>query len=134
MDRIQYNCMFLSMKRKDIFSCFVFFQSSIDAPTTPKISKDQRDIFFPASFSTPCLLTNTHPISTQDGEAKLNKTPRPLLTQTHSTPTQIYCPPTSQPDQLQQRKTPSQPIASMAYLPHTGIAFTFESLFIFLSI
>ncbi|XP_056628426.1 calcineurin-binding protein cabin-1 isoform X3 [Triplophysa dalaica] len=94
-------------------------QSSIDAPTTPKISKDQRDIFFPASFSTPCLLTNTHPISTQDGEAKLNKTPRPLLTQTHSTPTQIYCPPTSQPDQSQQRKTPSQPIASMAYLPHT---------------
>ncbi|XP_057211777.1 calcineurin-binding protein cabin-1 isoform X3 [Triplophysa rosa] len=94
-------------------------QSSIDAPTTPKISKDQRDIFFPASFSTPCLLNNTHPILTQDGEAKLNKTPRPLLTQTHSTPTQIYCLPTSQPDQSQQRKTPSQPIASMAYLPHT---------------
>lgn len=96
-------------------------QSSSDAPSTPKFSKDQRDIFFPASFSTPCLHTNTHPISTQDGEAKLSKTPRPLLTQTQtpSTPTQIYCLPTSQPDQSQQRKTPSQPIASMAFLPHT---------------
>ncbi|XP_067269100.1 calcineurin-binding protein cabin-1 isoform X2 [Pseudorasbora parva] len=88
-----------------------------DAPTTPKFSKDQRDIFFPASFSTPCLHTHTYPASAQDGEAKLSKTPRPLLiqTQTHSTPTQIYC----QPDQSQPRKTPSQPIASMAFLPHT---------------
>ncbi|XP_056102870.1 calcineurin-binding protein cabin-1 isoform X1 [Rhinichthys klamathensis goyatoka] len=94
-------------------------QSSSDAPTTPKFSKDQRDIFFPASFSTPCLHTHshTHPASAQDGEAKLSKTPRPLLiqTQTHTTPSQIYC----QPDQSQQRKTPSQPIASMAFLPHT---------------
>ncbi|KAG1949200.1 calcineurin-binding protein cabin-1 isoform X4 [Pimephales promelas] len=90
-------------------------QSSSDAPTTPKFSKD---IFFPASFSTPCLHTHTHPASAQDGEAKLSKTPRPLLiqTQTHTTtPSQIYC----QPDQSQQRKTPSQPIASMAFLPHT---------------
>ncbi|KAK7135286.1 hypothetical protein R3I94_014062 [Phoxinus phoxinus] len=89
-------------------------QSSSDAPTTPKFSKDQRDIFFPASFSTPCLHTHT---PAQDGEAKLSKTPRPLLiqTQTHTTPSQIYC----QPDQSQQRKTPSQPIASMAFLPHT---------------
>uniref|UniRef100_A0A671TDN7 Calcineurin-binding protein cabin-1-like n=1 Tax=Sinocyclocheilus anshuiensis TaxID=1608454 RepID=A0A671TDN7_9TELE len=92
-------------------------QSSSDAPSTPKFSKDQRDIFFPASFSTPCLHTHTYPAPTQDGEAKLSKTPRPLLIQpqTHSTPTQIYC----QPDQSQQRKTPSQPIASMAFLPHT---------------
>uniref|UniRef100_A0A672P9Y6 Calcineurin-binding protein cabin-1 n=1 Tax=Sinocyclocheilus grahami TaxID=75366 RepID=A0A672P9Y6_SINGR len=92
-------------------------QSSSDAPSTPKFSKDQRDIFFPASFSTPCLHTQTYPAPTQDGEAKLSKTPRPLLIQpqTHSTPTQIYC----QPDQSQQRKTPSQPIASMAFLPHT---------------
>ncbi|XP_073675244.1 calcineurin-binding protein cabin-1 [Garra rufa] len=96
-------------------------QSSSDAPSTPKFSKDQRDIFFPASFSTPCLHSHTYPASTQDGEAKLNKTPRPLLIQpqTHSAPTQIYCPPSSQPDQSQQRKTPSQPIASMAFLPHT---------------
>nr|XP_055023492.1 calcineurin-binding protein cabin-1 isoform X2 [Misgurnus anguillicaudatus] len=95
-------------------------QSSSDAPTTPKFSKDQRDIFFPASFSTPCLHTHTYSVSNQDGEAKLSKTPRPLQTQTHSTPTQIHCPPTSQPDQSQQRKTPSQPIASMAFLPHTA--------------
>uniref|UniRef100_A0A9J8AIY7 Calcineurin-binding protein cabin-1 n=1 Tax=Cyprinus carpio carpio TaxID=630221 RepID=A0A9J8AIY7_CYPCA len=96
-------------------------QSSSDAPSTPKFSKDQRDFFFPASFSTPCLHTQTYPAPAQDGEAKLNKTPRPLLVQpqTHSTPTQIYCPPSSQPDQSQQRKTPCQPIASMAFLPHT---------------
>uniref|UniRef100_A0A671KPA2 Calcineurin-binding protein cabin-1 n=1 Tax=Sinocyclocheilus anshuiensis TaxID=1608454 RepID=A0A671KPA2_9TELE len=96
-------------------------QISGDAPSTPKFSKDQRDFFFPASFSTPCLHTHTYPAPTQDGEAKLSKTPRPLLiqTQTHSTPTQIYCPPSSQPDQSQQRKTPCQPIASMAFLPHT---------------
>uniref|UniRef100_A0A671KMI7 Calcineurin-binding protein cabin-1 n=1 Tax=Sinocyclocheilus anshuiensis TaxID=1608454 RepID=A0A671KMI7_9TELE len=99
-------------------------QISGDAPSTPKFSKDQRDFFFPASFSTPCLHTHTYPAPTQDGEAKLSKTPRPLLiqTQTHSTPTQIYCPPSSQPDQSQQRKTPCQPIASMAFLPHTGTA------------
>ncbi|XP_016094749.1 calcineurin-binding protein cabin-1-like [Sinocyclocheilus grahami] len=96
-------------------------QSSGDAPSTPKFSKDQRDFFFPASFSTPCLHTHMYPAPTQDGEAKLSKTPRPFLiqTQTHSTPTQIYCPPSSQPDQSQQRKTPCQPIASMAFLPHT---------------
>uniref|UniRef100_A0A8C1UIQ5 Calcineurin-binding protein cabin-1 n=1 Tax=Cyprinus carpio TaxID=7962 RepID=A0A8C1UIQ5_CYPCA len=91
--------------------------NSSDAPSTPKFSKDQRDIFFPASFSTPCLHTHTYTAPTQDGEAKLSKTPRPLLIQpqTHSTPTQIYCPPSSQPDQSQQQKTPSQPIASMAF-------------------
>ncbi|XP_059379840.1 calcineurin-binding protein cabin-1-like isoform X7 [Carassius carassius] len=96
-------------------------QSSSDAPSTPKFSKDQRDFFFPASFSTPCLHTHTYPAPTQDGEAKLSKSPRALLiqTQTHSTPTQIYCPPSSQPDQSQQQKTPSQPIASMAFVPHT---------------
>ncbi|XP_026058509.1 calcineurin-binding protein cabin-1 isoform X7 [Carassius auratus] len=96
-------------------------QSSSDAPSTPKFSKDQRDFFFPASFSTPCLHTHTYPAPMQDGEAKLSKSPRALLiqTQTHSTPTQIYCPPSSQPDQSQQQKTPSQPIASMAFVPHT---------------
>ncbi|XP_051510129.1 calcineurin-binding protein cabin-1 isoform X1 [Myxocyprinus asiaticus] len=96
-------------------------QNSSDAPSTPKFSKDQRDIFFPASFSTPCLQMHTYPISNQDVEAKLSKTPRTLLTQTqtHSTPTQIYCPPSSQPDQSQQHKTPSQPITSVAFLPQT---------------
>ncbi|KTG45535.1 hypothetical protein cypCar_00014159 [Cyprinus carpio] len=104
-----------------LFSVPSVSQSSSDAPSTPKFSKDQRDFFFPASFSTPCLHTQTYPAPAQDGEAKLNKTPRPLLVQpqTHSTPTQIYCPPSSQPDQSQQRKTPCQPIASMAFLPHT---------------
>ncbi|XP_026125473.1 calcineurin-binding protein cabin-1-like isoform X2 [Carassius auratus] len=92
-------------------------QSSSDAPSTPKLSKDQRDLFFPASFSTPCLHTHTHPAPAQD----LNKSSRPLLIQpqTHSTATQLHCTPSSQPDQSQQRKTPCQPIASMAFLRHT---------------
>uniref|UniRef100_A0A8C2GFY2 Calcineurin binding protein 1 n=1 Tax=Cyprinus carpio TaxID=7962 RepID=A0A8C2GFY2_CYPCA len=119
--------MLIKQVRKDasrlmaLFSVPSVSQSSSDAPSTPKFSKDQRDFFFPASFSTPCLHTQTYPAPAQDGEAKLNKTPRPLLVQpqTHSTPTQIYCPPSSQPDQSQQRKTPCQPIASMAFLPHT---------------
>uniref|UniRef100_A0A8C2JUE6 Calcineurin-binding protein cabin-1 n=1 Tax=Cyprinus carpio TaxID=7962 RepID=A0A8C2JUE6_CYPCA len=105
--------MLIKQVRKDasrlmaLFSVPSVSQSSSDAPSTPKFSKDQRDFFFPASFSTPCLHTQTYPAPAQDGEAKLNKTPRPLLVQpqTHSTPTQIYCPPSSQPDQSQQRKT-----------------------------
>uniref|UniRef100_W5K0X9 Calcineurin binding protein 1 n=1 Tax=Astyanax mexicanus TaxID=7994 RepID=W5K0X9_ASTMX len=68
-------------------------QNSSDAPITPKSSKEQRDIFFPASFSSPCL---------------------------HITPTQLYCQPVTPQDQSQPRTTHCQPIASMAFLPHTG--------------
>ncbi|KAI4883149.1 hypothetical protein NFI96_028036, partial [Prochilodus magdalenae] len=103
-------------------------QNSSDAPTTPKFSKEQRDIFFPASFSTPpCLHAHTHSLPTQDHETKLNKTPRPLHTHSHihshshtaSTPTQLYCQPPAQPDQSQSRTTHGHPIAGMAFLPHT---------------
>ncbi|XP_017323946.2 calcineurin-binding protein cabin-1 isoform X2 [Ictalurus punctatus] len=98
-------------------------QNSSDAPITPKSNKEHRDIFFPASVSTPCLHTHSQPVPVQEHETKLSKTPRPLHThsQSHtpSTPTQMYCPPPGQQDQSQPRTTPSQPIAGMAFLPHT---------------
>ncbi|XP_010874266.2 calcineurin-binding protein cabin-1 isoform X2 [Esox lucius] len=61
-------------------------QSAGDAPTTPKYTKDHRDIFFPSSLPTPVLLSHTacHPLSVQlqDSQAKLQheplgKVPRP---------------------------------------------------------
>ncbi|XP_072538504.1 calcineurin-binding protein cabin-1 isoform X3 [Salminus brasiliensis] len=102
-------------------------QNSSDAPITPKFSKEQRDVFFPASFSTPCLHMHTHPLPAQDHETKLSKTPRPLHTHSHthshphtpSTPTQLYCQPLAQQDQSQPRTTHCQPVAGMAFLPHT---------------
>ncbi|XP_066499706.1 calcineurin-binding protein cabin-1 isoform X2 [Hoplias malabaricus] len=101
-------------------------QNSSDAPMTPKFNKEQRDIFFPASFTSPCLHTHTHSLPTQDHESKLNKTPRPVHTHSHthshthtpSTPTQLYCHPPAQQDQSQPRTTHSHAVAGMAFLPH----------------
>uniref|UniRef100_A0A3P8YR13 Calcineurin-binding protein cabin-1 n=1 Tax=Esox lucius TaxID=8010 RepID=A0A3P8YR13_ESOLU len=62
------------------------YHSAGDAPTTPKYTKDHRDIFFPSSLPTPVLLSHTacHPLSVQlqDSQAKLQheplgKVPRP---------------------------------------------------------
>ncbi|TRY56618.1 hypothetical protein DNTS_023521 [Danionella cerebrum] len=86
-------------------------QSFSEAPSTPKFPKEARDVFFPASFSAACLHTHSHP-QTQDGEARLSKSPRALLIQTA---THSYC----QNDQSQPRKTPTQPIAGMAFVPRT---------------
>ncbi|KAM9474722.1 calcineurin-binding protein cabin-1 isoform 3-T4 [Clarias gariepinus] len=98
-------------------------QNSSDTPITPKASKDHRDIFFPASVSTPCLHTHAQTLPAQEHEAKLSKNPRPLHTHSHShtagTPTQMYCPPQGQQDQAPPRTTPSQPIAGVAFLHHT---------------
>ncbi|XP_034396716.1 calcineurin-binding protein cabin-1 isoform X5 [Cyclopterus lumpus] len=84
-------------------------QSVGDAPTTPKYTKD---IFFPASLSTPVLLSHTtcHPLSTPEGLAKvvyepLSKLPRPQASGFH--------------DQPQHRRAASHPAAAMAFLPHT---------------
>ncbi|XP_056890296.1 calcineurin-binding protein cabin-1 isoform X5 [Takifugu flavidus] len=59
-------------------------QTSVDAPTTPKYSKEHREYFFPASLPTPVLLSQVacHPPSSQDAHAKvayepLNKLSRP---------------------------------------------------------
>ncbi|XP_058246741.1 calcineurin-binding protein cabin-1 isoform X3 [Hemibagrus wyckioides] len=97
-------------------------QNSSDAPATPKFNKEHRDIFFPA-VSTQCLHTHTQPLPSQEHETKLSKNPRPPHTHSHShtpsTPTQMYCPPPGQQDQSQPRTTPSQPVAGMAFLPHT---------------
>ncbi|KAF5907335.1 calcineurin-binding protein cabin-1 isoform X1, partial [Clarias magur] len=98
-------------------------QNSSDTPITPKASKDHRDIFFPASISTPCLHAHGQTLPSQEHETKQSKNPRPLHTHSHShtagTPTQMYCPPQGQQEQGPPRTTPSEPIAGMAFLPHT---------------
>uniref|UniRef100_A0A3B4XPJ4 Calcineurin-binding protein cabin-1 n=1 Tax=Seriola lalandi dorsalis TaxID=1841481 RepID=A0A3B4XPJ4_SERLL len=72
---------------------FCLQQSASDAPTTPKYTKDHRDIFFPASLQTPVLLSHStcHPLSTQDGQAKvvyepLSKLSRPQASSFHDQP------------------------------------------------
>ncbi|XP_054467151.1 calcineurin-binding protein cabin-1 isoform X3 [Anoplopoma fimbria] len=85
-------------------------QSAGDAPTTPKCTKDHRDVFFPASLSSPVLLSHTtcHPLSTLEGQAKvvfepLSKLSRPQASGFHD----------------QHRRAASHPAAAMAFLPHT---------------
>ncbi|KAM4746435.1 calcineurin-binding protein cabin-1 isoform 4-T4 [Anableps anableps] len=85
-------------------------QSTGDAPTTPKYTKEHRDIFFPASLPTPVLLSHSacHPLPTHDGQARgvcepLNKMSRPQSSGFH--------------DQPQQRRSGGQPAAAMAFLP-----------------
>lgn len=92
---------------------FSILQSAGDAPTTPKYTKEHRDLFFPASLPTPVLLSHTacHPLSTQDGQAKafyepLSKLNRPVASGFH--------------DQTQHRRAASHSAAAMAFLPHTG--------------
>lgn len=87
-------------------------QSAGDAPTTPKYTKEHRDIFFPASLPTPVLLSHAacHPLSTQDSQAKtayepLSKLSRPPASGFH--------------DQPQHRRAAGHPAAAMAFLPHT---------------
>ncbi|CAL9708600.1 unnamed protein product [Knipowitschia caucasica] len=86
-------------------------QSSVDAPSTPKFTKEHRDIFFPASLPTPILLSHSacHPLSTPD-PAKvlyepLSKLPRTPATGFHE----------------QHRRVAGPPIAPMAFLPHTEV-------------
>uniref|UniRef100_A0A3P8Q6V5 Calcineurin-binding protein cabin-1 MEF2-binding domain-containing protein n=1 Tax=Astatotilapia calliptera TaxID=8154 RepID=A0A3P8Q6V5_ASTCA len=75
-------------------------QASSDAPTTPKYTKEQRDLFFPASLQTPVLVSHStcHPLSTQDSQAKvvyepLSKLPRPQTSSFHDQPHTIQpCP------------------------------------------
>lgn len=97
----------------DHCSSSVSQQSAGDAPTTPKYTKEHRDLFFPASLPTPVLLSHTacHPLSTQDGQAKvvyepLSKLSRPQTSSFH--------------DQTQHRRAGAHPAAAMAFLPHTG--------------
>ncbi|XP_069562778.1 calcineurin-binding protein cabin-1 isoform X2 [Brachyistius frenatus] len=87
-------------------------QSASDAPTTPKYTKEHRDIFFPASLPTPVLLSHStcHPLSTQDGQAKAVYEPLSKLSR----------PPTSGfHEQPQHRRAASHSVAAMAFLPHT---------------
>ncbi|KAM8886416.1 calcineurin-binding protein cabin-1 isoform 2-T2 [Spinachia spinachia] len=92
-------------------------QSAGDAPTTPKYTKDHRDIFFPASLSSPVLLSHAacHPLSTPEGQAKVVYEPLSKLSRPQASGFQ---------DQLQQRRASSHPAATpataaMAFQPHT---------------
>ncbi|XP_031685986.1 calcineurin-binding protein cabin-1-like isoform X4 [Oncorhynchus kisutch] len=91
-------------------------QSAGDAPTTPKYTKDNRDIFFPASLPTPVLLSHTacHPLSIQiqDSQAKLQyeplgKVPRPPASGSHEQP------------QHRRAPLPIHPASTMAFNPQT---------------
>ncbi|CAL8347299.1 unnamed protein product [Lota lota] len=90
-------------------------QSAADAPTTPKFSKDHRDIFFPGgALPSPLPLGHEptcHPLAGQEGQARalyepLGKVARPLAS--------------GYQDQPLPRRPPSHPAAAaMAFLPHT---------------
>ncbi|XP_054867737.1 calcineurin-binding protein cabin-1 isoform X2 [Amphiprion ocellaris] len=87
-------------------------QSAGDAPTTPKYTKEHRDLFFPTSLPTPVLLSHStcHPLSTPDSQSKavyepLSKLSRPQTSGFH--------------DQPQHRRAASHSAAAMAFLPHT---------------
>uniref|UniRef100_A0A3Q1G2B5 Calcineurin-binding protein cabin-1 n=1 Tax=Acanthochromis polyacanthus TaxID=80966 RepID=A0A3Q1G2B5_9TELE len=87
-------------------------QSAGDAPTTPKYTKEHRDLFFPTSLPTPVLLSHStcHPLSNPDGQPKaayepLSKLSRPQTSGFH--------------DQPQHRRAASHSAAAMAFLPHT---------------
>uniref|UniRef100_A0A4W5RIW9 Calcineurin-binding protein cabin-1 MEF2-binding domain-containing protein n=1 Tax=Hucho hucho TaxID=62062 RepID=A0A4W5RIW9_9TELE len=97
--------------------CLYLSQSAADAPTTPKYTKDNRDIFFPASLPTPVLLSHTacHPLSIQiqDSQAKLQyeplgKMPRPPARGSHEQP------------QHRRSPLPIHPASTMAFNPQTG--------------
>ncbi|XP_056273916.1 calcineurin-binding protein cabin-1 isoform X2 [Pseudoliparis swirei] len=88
-------------------------QSVGDAPTTPKYTKDNRDVFFPASLPTPVLLGHAtcHPLSAPEGLAKaayepLSKLARPQSSGFHE-------------QQPQHRRAAGPPAAAAAFLPHT---------------
>ncbi|CDQ90552.1 unnamed protein product [Oncorhynchus mykiss] len=96
--------------------CLYLYQSASDAPTTPKYSKEHRDIFFPASLPTPVLLSHAacHPLSVQDSQAKLQyeplgKVPRPPASGSHE-----HCQP-----QHRRAPLPIHPASTMAFHPQT---------------
>uniref|UniRef100_A0A8C8MHB9 Calcineurin-binding protein cabin-1 n=1 Tax=Oncorhynchus tshawytscha TaxID=74940 RepID=A0A8C8MHB9_ONCTS len=97
-------------------------QSASDAPTTPKYSKEHRDIFFPASLPTPVLLSHAacHPLSVQDSQAKLqyeplSKVPRPPASGSHE-----HCQP-----QHRRAPLPIHPASTMAFHPQTEVIIMF---------
>uniref|UniRef100_A0A1A8P304 Calcineurin binding protein 1 n=2 Tax=Nothobranchius rachovii TaxID=451742 RepID=A0A1A8P304_9TELE len=87
-------------------------QSTGDAPTTPKYTKEHRDIFFPTSLPTPVLLSHSAcpPPPPQDSQAKvlcepLSKMSRPQTSGFH--------------DQPQHKRAGGQSAAAVAFLAHT---------------
>ncbi|XP_061672214.1 calcineurin-binding protein cabin-1 isoform X3 [Syngnathoides biaculeatus] len=86
-------------------------QPMCETPTTPKFTKEHRDLFFPSSLPTPFLLSHATclPLSNQEGQGKvvfepLNKLPGPQ---------------TSSHDQLPQGRMASHTAAPLTFLQHT---------------
>ncbi|XP_061622399.1 calcineurin-binding protein cabin-1 isoform X2 [Phyllopteryx taeniolatus] len=89
-------------------------QPMCDTPTTPKFTKEHRELFFPASLPAPVLLSHAacHPLSNQEGQGKvgfepLSKLPRPQMSGFH--------------DQQPQRRMACHPTAAaaLAFIQHT---------------
>ncbi|XP_015225551.1 PREDICTED: calcineurin-binding protein cabin-1 isoform X1 [Cyprinodon variegatus] len=86
-------------------------QSTGDTPTTPKYTKEHRDLFFPASLPTPVLVSHTacHPLPGQDGLPRaagepLSKMSRPQSSGFHD-------------HQQQHRRAGGQSAAANTFLP-----------------
>uniref|UniRef100_A0A3Q2D2M9 Calcineurin-binding protein cabin-1 n=1 Tax=Cyprinodon variegatus TaxID=28743 RepID=A0A3Q2D2M9_CYPVA len=85
-----------------------------DTPTTPKYTKEHRDLFFPASLPTPVLVSHTacHPLPGQDGLPRaagepLSKMSRPQSSGFHD-------------HQQQHRRAGGQSAAANTFLPPAG--------------
>ncbi|KAG9354819.1 hypothetical protein JZ751_001532 [Albula glossodonta] len=104
------------------FDAAVTSPSSSDTPTTPKHTKEHRDIFFPVAPPTATPLGSPpghHPPHPQDSEAKPSS--EPASKAQRPPPTTSYCPPIITQDQSQLRRHQSHP-AAMAFLSQTGPA------------
>lgn len=96
------------------FLRFCLQQSTGDTPTTPKYTKEHRDLFFPASLPTPVLVSHSacHPLPGQDGLPRaagepLSKMSRPQSSGFHD-------------HQQQQRRAGGQSAAANTFLPPAG--------------
>ncbi|KAJ8379942.1 hypothetical protein SKAU_G00007200 [Synaphobranchus kaupii] len=94
-------------------------QSSCDTPTTPKHTKEHRDVFFPTALPTPAPLSSPvgQLLPSQDSEAKPGSEPASKVQR--PPPTSSYCPPTGAQDQSPLRRQQSHPAAAMAFLSQT---------------
>ncbi|KAG7480660.1 hypothetical protein MATL_G00058640 [Megalops atlanticus] len=94
-------------------------QTSGDTPTTPKHTKEHRDVFFPGTLPTAAPLSHPagHSLPSQDSEAKPSSEPAGKAQR--PPPTSSYCPPSGPQDQSQLRRQQSHPTAAMAFLSQT---------------
>uniref|UniRef100_A0A3B3UC71 Calcineurin-binding protein cabin-1 n=1 Tax=Poecilia latipinna TaxID=48699 RepID=A0A3B3UC71_9TELE len=81
---------YMLIKQVNLSKMSSVHQSTGDAPTTPKYTKEHRDLFFPAALPAPVLLSHPvcHPLTTHDGQARgacepLSKVARPQSSGVH---------------------------------------------------